>query len=451
MTFRLVPPGNLAQPSNAPLLGPGQVVPPTLDAGEILAAVPEDMAALAGRAASFVKTTSNKASELAAQHGPTVKQVAMEFSQSASDYAKKTALSAAEVAKTGHERLSDPQFKQQGTRQLRRVGAIAGGALAVLIGISWLYAKHQATIIAHNQIDSFLNGSGLASYITYQSVSASPFGSATLRGVAIESGNGTKMDVRSLSISNITKSDGQVTGGTITVTGFDIPALQFLRADTGSGDSISTNALFANFLTFGYIDVTGNAIFSVHPGDMANTYRIESSGNIRDAGTWRLSVGLGNVPSTLSSGISQLSATSSMTALLSAIPTFESFANINLVGMKLTINDAQFHDRSASLTLQATPSDRRVFVFWPVNRVRLVQNGVSSDTANQIVKAFYGWQNDGGTLRISTHLNQPLPLMTMSNSDNPLLNGFLGSDDIPQPTVSSLEDFFAKTNAQVSF
>jgi hypothetical protein len=272
--------------------------------------------------------------------------------------------------------------------------------------------------------------------------------------VAIASGNGTKINVGALSISNITKSGGQVTGGTITVAGFDIPALQLLRADAGPGDvisSITPISFLPTFLTLGYTDITGNATFSVRPGDTVNTYRIESSGNIRDAGSWRFSADFGNVPSTLSSGISQLSARSSMTALLSAIPTFESFANINLGGLNLTINDAQFHDRNASLTFQATPSDRRGFIFWPVNRGLLVQNGMSSDAANQIVKTFYGWQNDGGTLRISTNLNQPLPLITMSSSDNPLLAGLLGSDNIPQPTVSSLEDFFAKTNAQVSF
>ena len=454
MTTRLAPPGKLAPPSKAVLPLPGKLSPPVSNAGESFAALPEDMAALAGRTASFVKVASNRASKLAAQHGPTVKQAALNFSTSAAVYAKQAAQGAAEAAKSTQIKLSDPEYREQKSKRLWKVGSIAAGVIIVIGGSSWLYATHQATIIAKNQIDNFIDSSGLASYLTYRSVSASPFGSATLYGVSLSDGNDINITVGAVGISSITKSGGQVTGAKISFKGFSIPALKIMRADFSSQSftyALNAPALLMDFVNLGYTEITGSATFSVHPSG-ENSYHLESSGSIDDAGRWSISTDLGNVPSNLVASIQQISTNASATTLSSALPALQSLTNINLIGAKLTINDKQFQDRNGSLTWRASPSDTQDRAFLPIDGDAMVQNGMSTDTAKQIIKTLTNWENNGGTLTVSTNLAQPLPLLaTEADSDNSYMGTLDSGFGIPQPTITSVEDFLVKTNAQISF
>jgi len=314
--------------------------------------------------------------------------------------------------------------------------AIAAGLVVVTVGGGWLFAKHQANVIAKDQIDGFIIRHNLGGTVAYRELSASPFGSATLSDVSVRLSPATAITVGSLSVSDLTMKNNQVRGFTVTAEQAQVPLLALAREHRDNS--------FAEALGLGYTVLGGNITLSAHYDDEKNLIAIESAGAVDDAGSWEAKIKLGGVSPYAIDSLAAIASTppqqiNALQALGAAAPALQTLVGTTVAKVELAVNVDGYRRRDAQVTNHDLPPEGPSTVptgMTANDEYKLVQAGMAPSEARAAREAVQSWLTKGGTLRIATNLDQPLPIFR---------NG-----SIMTPSFDSFDGFMAATKSRVS-
>lgn len=444
MKSRLLPPGQLLSPTIKNLPLPGGLRQPSMEAGNIATSESEDLVKLSGQAKSFIKKAGDFTSEVVAHHGPKMKQKVHDFSASTAVYAKNKTKDFIDAAQHEKEKMTDPDYARKQKRRVLKLSAIGFGSVFVLLAVVWFIAEKQATSKAQTYIANYIAQNNLGSYVSYQSVSASPFGDVTVNGITLLVGNGIDIKINSANISDITRVNGQVVGGALALNGFNIPLLDLFRRIGSFGVYGYTPEInqFGGLLALGYTTLTGNAKLSIEPLS-GGEYQIKSSGKLHDLGGWSTNIVLGNAQNYVDSLLQgeNFSAASMLPG-----------QGLTLVKASLTLNNGPLLRRARTLTDQASPWDKQSSMGYNLYIGQMVQDGLSRDQALAINTTINDWFENGDELTIKTNIDQPLPLTgSYEQQAEGMISSFLGQGNGgADMVISSPEDFLAMSKAKVS-
>lgn len=305
---------------------------------------------------------------------------------------------------------------------------IAGAALVAIVVGGWLFAKHQATTIAQDRIEGFIIRHDLRGKLTYDDLSASPFGSATLKGVKVKISPAITIGVAALDISDVEMKHEQLRKVAVAAHGAEVPLLAIAR-DEGGGGPVLHQAI-----GMGYTTLSGDVSLSLDYDDMKGALSFETAGNIKDAGTWKTKISLEGIDpnsvNTLYNLTNMPSQTTAIGLFAAAGQGLQSLASLTLADADITIDNSGVYKRIVEITDQDLPADTAAVAVRgaTVDDMELVKAGMAPSEASAVHAALDNWTNKGGALRLTTNLSQPLPLFRNGNLLTPAftsLGGFL--------------------------
>lgn len=298
----------------------------------------------------------------------------------------------------------------------------AGAALVVVVG-GWFLVKQQAAAAARDRIDGFLIRNNLRETVSYDGLSASPFGSVTLSGVKVKLSPAATVSVDSLALSGLEMKNDQLRGLDLEADGIDVPLLAMTRADRHrDGQSVELIGL-------GYTNLTGKLSLSAHYDDQKQTIAVETAGDVKDAGAWKLKLGLGGVDPravTALSGLNASAAQANPLALLGmAGQGLQYLGSLTLSVAEISVDNAGLTKRQAQIPDQPLPVEGAAPVGKSFDETELVRAGMAPSEAVAARQAVDTWLAKGGTLKLASNLSQPLPLFVGGNLFAPTF------DDVP--------------------
>lgn len=296
----------------------------------------------------------------------------------------------------------------------------AGAAMVVLVG-GWFLAKQQAASTARDRIDGFLIRNNLRDTVSYDGLSASPFGSVKLSGVKLKLSPAATVAVDSLALSGIEMKNDQLRGLDVEADGIDVPLLAMTRADRHrDGQS-------AELIGLGYINLTGKISLSMHYDDQKQTIAFETAGDVKDAGAWKLKLGLGGVDSRAVAALSGLNASAAQANPLALLGMagqgLQYLGSLTLSVAEISVDNSGLTKRQAQLPDQPLPPEGPAPVGKSFNETELVHAGMAPSEAQAARQAVDTWLAKGGTLKLASNLSQPMPLFIGGNLFTPAIDG----------------------------
>jgi hypothetical protein len=331
------------------------------------------------------------------------------------------------------------------------------GVIAVLFltCVGWFVAGHYATKAARDGVDGFLIRQNLKGVVSYQNISASPFGKTTLTGVLVKI-DGIPVKCDEVRLSGIDTDNDVPRGMDVVLSGLDIPALDFAR---------SGNEAAAFFAGLGYTSLHGRLGFSYSLSDKGEL-SVKTSCDASQAGSWKLKLDLSGIDSDILSALAMtpnvmadvsggLSGTSGgpsgrspfgsswntpFSSIGVGVQLLKAATAVKLAGLELAVDDSGIYDRMNKLTVENVPSGRNSAGINPgtvVDETSLVKAGMGPSVAKETAAKIKEWLEKGGGISLSTSLDHPLALM------HP------GGMMIPEPAFDSFASFLVKTKAKV--
>jgi hypothetical protein len=316
--------------------------------------------------------------------------------------------------------IEDPKKLQSTFANNRKTISASLGAVIIVAGGAWLFAVQQATVIAKDMVDGFIDQYNLRDKVSYDNVSASPFGSVTVTGVKAHISPSTSIKVADLNISISDNNQSM----TLSAESFELPLSALAR------DQDMPPVIY-ELIGMGYTTLISDLTTAVRFDDGKKTLVLETSADIRDVGDSELQITLGNVNLT---GLHSLNSLSQMTGqgnssieesmllgLVSSGKIASDLAELTLSEAKLTVNNSAYHKRSKEVTGLDMPrddTDQGTRSEMPGSENALVRAGMTPSDAKAAHAAMSSWLRDGGSLQITTSLDRPLPLLR-SGFDDP--------------------------------
>lgn len=303
---------------------------------------------------------------------------------------------------------------------------IAAGVAVVLIGGGWTFAKYKATSVAKDQIDGYIIRHNLGGQVSYEGLSASPFGSVTLSGVRMTVSPANNVTIGSLDISNVEMKYDQIRSISISARDIQIPLLAIVKED------LVREELIRNLIGEGYVTLTGSASSSMRYDDQRGTLALETAGDIQDVGSWKEKVSFANVDPSAMNALYGLANAPKVTNDLATLGTLglalQGLASLSLAEAELSVDNSGIHKRTLDIPGDALPPDATatVDVISAKDEMALVRAGMTPSEAHDTSKAAETWLQKGGTLKLATHLSQPLPLFRNGNISSPAFDNPLG-------------------------
>lgn len=311
---------------------------------------------------------------------------------------------------------------------------IAAGVTLIILGGGWMAAKHQATAIAKDRIDGFLIRNNLTSQISYQELSASPFGSATLSGVKLASFSADGVSIGSLEISDVEMKGDQLRAIRIAAEKVDIPLLAMARQQRNA------DKMVREAIGLGYTSLTGFVSVSLRYDEPKAAIALETSGDIRDLGAWKVKLRLANLDATTINtlyGLSNNAAQLGGLALLGVMgQAGEALTRLSLAEADIAIDNSGFFKRANEVTDRDMPPDGSSEVASVFDEKELIRAGMAPSEASAARNAVDNWLRKGGSLKVVSSLSQPLPLFRGGN--------------IFAPSFDSLPGFLVVTKSRIS-
>lgn len=402
-----------------------------------------DVAAQLGKAGAEAREMASRAAALAAEKAPEIKKKAHDVTEKMGTLANRALKEAEASAQAAGAILADPEKRKAAIAANGRRVAIGVAAMVVLIGGGWAFAKHQATAIAKDRIDGFLIRYNLRTNLTYDDISASPFGSATLSGVAAKDFRGnTVVKIGSLDISDIEMKGDIPQGLNLSAKSVEVPFLALSKGEY-------PDPVTANLVGMGYTTLRGDVSLAGRINDKENTFSVETKGDVRDLGSWKVKLTLGGVstaPLSASFGMGspQTDQSDPLATLGTALTGLSALAQqITLVEAALTVDDSGYFKRNREIADADLPPDDAArpvpILSMPVDESALVRAGISPSEAKADREAMESWITKGGVIRIESNLDHPAPLFTNRN--------FLGG---PSLAFDSPAAFFAAAKMKIS-
>lgn len=291
----------------------------------------------------------------------------------------------------------------------------AAGVILVLIGGGWAFARHEATSIAKDRVDGYIIRYNLRGKVTYEDLSASPFGSATLSDVRVILSPGNSIAIASLDVSNIDMKADELRAITISAHGAQVPLLAIAREENSNGK------LPRNLIGMGYTILSGDIGASIRYDEQRGTLALESTGNIKDAGSWKARLSFANIePGAMSALYSLTSALKQENGLAILAAAGQGIQNLNSLAIEdaeVILDNSGIHERDRQVTdLDLPPDLTDSIVGDPAGgEMELVKAGMTPSEAHANREALMTFISKGGTLKMATNLSEPLPLFRNGN------------------------------------
>jgi hypothetical protein len=299
---------------------------------------------------------------------------------------------------------------------------IAAGAVAVILVGGWLYAQHRATAVARDVVDGFIIRHDLRGQVSYDALSASPFGSMSVSGVRIKLSPTTAITLSSLDISDLESKHDQLSSVSLEASGVEVPVLAMAR-DKASGLDLR------DALGLGYTKLSGRASLALHYDDMKGSASIESAGEMKDAGSWKAKISLAGIdPNSVNALSGMADGHAQANGLARLLAAGQGLASLMLVEADVSLDNAGIHKREVTLTDQDLPPDGSAgpAPIAGLDETQLVRDGMAPSDAAATHAALQTWMNKGGQIKIATTLSQPLPLFRNGNLFAPSFDGLAG-------------------------
>jgi len=321
-----------------------------------------------------------------------------------------TLKNAKDSAMSANAMIADPNKLKLTLAANGKIISASLGAAVIVVGGVWLFAAHQATVIAKDKVEGFIVHYNLSETLSYDDVSASPFGSVTITGVKARISPNTTIKVASLNISDVEIKNDNIQSINLSAKSFELP-LPVLARDQ------HMSPMIYDAIGMGYTTLIGDLTTAVRFDDNKKTLVLETSGDIRDVGDWKFKIALGEVSLT---GFGSLYNLSQMTKHGNAFAELEAsgkalqyLAELTLSEAKLTVDDSAYRKRSREVTNFDIPqddSDQETLNEMPVDETELVRAGMLPSEAKATHEAMNSWLRDGGSLHIMSNLDRPLSL-----------------------------------------
>lgn len=387
------------------------------------------------QAGEQAQVLAGKAMAMAAEKAPEVKAKVLEASA-------KVGGIATEVFGQTKETLKNPELRAKAVQAHGKKAGMAVGALVVMGVVGWFAAGHVASSRAKDAVEGFLIRNNLQGVVSYGDVSATPFGNVTISQVRIVAADLSQpIQISSVSISDF-NPELPWKSGKVAVKSAQVPVLDMAKRQH------DMSAL--GYAALGYTNVMLDSSLSWSGDNNARKLSVISSGEAHDVGSWKVKLDLANIdPSGLASlpGLYQSVRSSNfLGALPQVMQALSTLSGTSLSQADISIDDSDFAKRESLFPNAAVPGDgAAVQAKSGLNEVELVRDGMNPSDARAAAAAAGVWIKKGGSLRVTTHLNVPMPLIHMGSRSS-----FFGSVPTPMPAFDSFSDFLAKTNSTVS-
>lgn len=434
----------LDQPLACPLLPVGYPLLPSAGDGVLLNHGTETGAMFSGATAAHFDRATDEARELmaratalAVEHAPEIKKKAQLATSKAGAIANMALGKAGATTRMAGDALADPRKVRAIVTTHKRSLVIAAIAIAATVGSGLLFAKYEATATARDRIDAFLIRKNLRDRVTYQNISASPFGSVTIALVEIRISPTVTLKIGSVGISDLGLKGEQLQRIRLVVNHADVPVLALAR-QWGR-----TQGLY-DAVALGYTTLNGDVELALDYDDEKYMLTLDTSGDFHDAGSWKFMAKLEGVDPSLMNmlySLPALAAGDGFALFASMLQSVGAFPALALSEASLTLDNTGIHHRQQEIVAVDVPSD----VPSPMTRdpgfdeIALVRAGMTPSVAKTSAAAYAAWLKDGGRLRVTTGLDHPLPLVKRGNLFSPFV-----------PNVDSVAGFVAATKSQIS-
>ena len=414
----LAPPGNTVGRMKQGLEGPSGSDPLIDEIGSSLARAGETSRLLAARAIGT-----------AVEHAPELQRRASAAASIAGEQARvafKHATSASQTARTKWEATaSQPQ-------QRKRLVFGGGIAVIVLLVALWFVAQLHATSVARAQIPVFLARAGLASTVSYHSISASPFGSVKLEGVGFRSGR-LLIPIESVTLDRYTAGAAGLRDLAVTVRQASVP-LSSLR-------NILPPPLVNTLAGLGIIKPMIDADLDCSVDEGTGTLLASSTIDSNDFGRIATHLKLGGANSaTLGNVLTLLLAqTENVRTMYSPLneqkleQAAASLTTTTLLSGDMTIEDSPLAARAHDIPAISTPSDVQDAADTMISRLSSnIGNVVRPDRTEDVKQIVSKWLDHGGRITFKSEPAAPFSLFRTNAFGNSMVPTMDDPDTVAQ-------------------
>lgn len=292
------------------------------------------------------------------------------------------------------------------------------------------FVEDQSTArLVKAELDQALINSGLAGYLSYGGITASSKGDVVITDVRFHMAPATSMTIDEIKVSGLKKKNGFILAADVELKGVSAPILKMAQQKWGYPDIQGLAAL-------GYETINADIFLHAALDDVKGVINCRTTGMVRDLGGWSIDLDLGGVDMKIVSEARQMSGQGDE-AVASIMHLGEMMSGaLTLIGAKVVLDNSGLIARMNAMPDEATPVDDDSEIVVSVDQ--LENAGLNSVLANRIVNDFDQWVNAGGEIIVSTNMRKPILLMDGRYPE------------AERPNFRSLEEFLAKTNAEVT-
>jgi len=329
---------------------------------------------------------------------------------------------------------------------------VAGGAVAALALVvgGGAFAWWTATKEARDRIDAFLIRSNLVNVVSYDSVSATPFGTVKVSDLRVTVAPGAEIRIGKVKLADLSFDGNRLESAEVEADGISIPVKELAK----------TRAQFMPWLRelvgLGYDNLKGSISAEIQFDDDDKRLQISLEGEGDDAGSWSVRTSLANVSPAGMDALSALItdpaslAGAAFRSVLGAPPA--SIAEIQIGEIKGSLDNGELHAREKAIPDRALPPDLGTpeVIEW-IPEEQLVRAGMVPSAAKDTRTSVIRWMQNGGKVTFATDIKKPVPLYKGgSRGDSDPLRILLGQNqaEFAFPTLAA---FVAATNLKIEY
>jgi hypothetical protein len=379
----------------------------------------EALAQEIAQAGTEVREFASRAIAAAVEKAPEFKRAAQEAGEKVGEMAGKAFKDGAASTHHAKEAFADPTKRKAFRKPLAIMFAVALIAIAGGLG----FVKHQANTAAKDQIDGFLIRNNLRDTVSYEAISGSPFGSATMSGVRVKISPSTAITVGTLDISDIEMKGGMLLGMSLAAAETEVPLLAIAKQNPH--DKVTLD-----FVGMGYTTIRGDITATARYDDQKGIMSFETAGSLNDGDSWKLNIDLGGISPIAFTSLAEIQRSAAHedsleTLKKAAMGFFQALTQVTLAQASFTIDNSGSFKRAKEVPDTDMPledGDTARVAAFKADLADLVKAGVSPSEAQAMREHIDNWLRKGGTLKLETNIAQPVPLFKRGAFFTPAFN-----------------------------
>lgn len=322
------------------------------------------------------------------------------------------------------------------------IGGLAGVVVVGLAVGGWVYARKQATEVARYAVENALTYGRLQGKVTYQEVTASPFGSMAVRGIAVTTPEGQGVTIDEILIKDADLKDGMLKSATVVAQGIKIPLVELAGRQQLSP---SDKKMVQQIANMGYGVLNGDVTFATRYDIDGQTSVSSLNVSIKDMMSVSLEMGYGNLSKDLIQSLLILGQTASagkghdqemMGQLVSTLGKAGSLTLLNnsfRIDMRgLAPRLKQELDKEKAGQVEAAAAQAKASVSMNLNAL-----GVAPAEADKAANAVSQLLLTGAPLSVKSGMSGPLALFKNGNFMTPTFTDVGTYLAVTKTTISS--------------